>query len=83
MTADSEALEVLTSILDKLPGIGAYKVANTGHALDLTRYGIEPHPGPCDLCGTDHAAASLIGMLGWLYGANSFSDRLAWLARTR
>lgn len=26
MTADSEALEVLTSILDKLPGIGAYKV---------------------------------------------------------
>jgi histidyl-tRNA synthetase len=26
MTADSEALEVLTSILDKLPGIGDYKV---------------------------------------------------------
>ena len=26
MTADSEALEVLTSILDRLPGIGAYKV---------------------------------------------------------
>lgn len=26
MTADSEALEVLTSILDRLPGVGAYKV---------------------------------------------------------